>query len=342
MKDLLPLIVKLRENLKPDPTNHNNKNVWQEWKRLKKACTLVYEKETCERRKLMAFKDALSAAGASNIQVILYARVPIVKFTIGDYDCDICIDNALALENTKLLRMYASVDIRARHLGFFVKHWAKCRGVNDASSGTLSSYSYIMLVIHFLQRTTPPILPFLQQDDMIAEHERRFVQGEDVSFCSRLECILSSSMNEKNCTPVSDLLADFFHYYAFEFDYLEYVVSIRTCEAMVKRDRWGESSLSWRFSIEDPFEKARDLGCVLSHHGQRHIIHEFQRATAILSTGGSIDILCETSKDSGQEEPNPNAGMKNQKPRAKKHPHNRKASSKRGKSKKNEVSLGLH
>jgi hypothetical protein len=61
-----------------------------------------------------------------------------------------------------------------------IKHLAKVRRANiyyqeknicvfqlcdigDASRGTLSSYAYIIMVIHFLQQIQPPVLPVLQQ-----------------------------------------------------------------------------------------------------------------------------------------------------------------------------------
>ena len=33
----------------------------------------------------------------------------------------------------------------------------------DASSGSLSSYAYIILLLHYLQQVTPPVIPVLQQ-----------------------------------------------------------------------------------------------------------------------------------------------------------------------------------
>jgi len=33
----------------------------------------------------------------------------------------------------------------------------------DASTGSLSSYSYIILLIHYLQQAEPPVVPVLQQ-----------------------------------------------------------------------------------------------------------------------------------------------------------------------------------
>ena len=43
------------------------------------------------------------------------------------------------------------VDQRVRPLVMFVKHWAKFQNINDASQGTISSYSLVLMVIHYLQ-----------------------------------------------------------------------------------------------------------------------------------------------------------------------------------------------
>ena len=40
-------------------------------------------------------------------------------------DCDISMENSLALHNTKMLSVYAGVDERVRVLGYAVKHFSK-------------------------------------------------------------------------------------------------------------------------------------------------------------------------------------------------------------------------
>ena len=45
------------------------------------------------------------------------------------------------------------VDDRIQPLAMTVKRWAKARSINDASQGTLSSYSLMLMVLHFLQST---------------------------------------------------------------------------------------------------------------------------------------------------------------------------------------------
>ncbi|ETV93101.1 hypothetical protein, variant 2 [Aphanomyces invadans] len=94
----------------------------------------------------------------------LTARIPIVMFQdiASTIECDVCVENALALRNTRLLRTYALIDPRVRQLAYLLKHWVKQRGINNAADGTLSSYGYILLLLHYLQRTEPPVLPVLQ------------------------------------------------------------------------------------------------------------------------------------------------------------------------------------
>lgn len=77
------------------------------------------------------------------LQALTGARVPIVKLMdpVTGISGDICMNNVLAVVNTKLLRDYAYIDVRLRQLAFIVKHWAKTRGVNETYRGTLSSYA---------------------------------------------------------------------------------------------------------------------------------------------------------------------------------------------------------
>ena len=40
---------------------------------------------------------------------------------------------------------------------------AKQCGIGDASRGSLSSYAYTLMVIHYLQQVKPPVIPVLQE-----------------------------------------------------------------------------------------------------------------------------------------------------------------------------------
>ena len=104
-----------------------------------------------------AMIDSLSAAlgriGMLEIKTRSTARIPIVQFRdpMHSLHCDISINNQLAVANTRLLRTYGNIDMRVRGLVFLVKHWAKRRHLNSPSDGTLSSYGFIICILHFLQ-----------------------------------------------------------------------------------------------------------------------------------------------------------------------------------------------
>ena len=44
-----------------------------------------------------------------------------------------------------------SVENRVRPLVLVIKKWASHHDINDASRGTLSSYSLVLMVLHYLQ-----------------------------------------------------------------------------------------------------------------------------------------------------------------------------------------------
>ena len=68
-----------------------------------------------------------------------------------------------ATHNTGLLQAYSQIDERCRMLGYAVKKIAKTMHINDASQQTLSSYAYVLMVIFFLQKREPAVLPCLQE-----------------------------------------------------------------------------------------------------------------------------------------------------------------------------------
>ena len=69
----------------------------------------------------------------------------------------------LALRNTQLLRMCAE-DRRVRLLVFAVRYWGKWKQVagNQNCGPRLSNYCLSLLVLFYLAKTSPPVLPSVQ------------------------------------------------------------------------------------------------------------------------------------------------------------------------------------
>eukprot|EP01113_Clastostelium_recurvatum_P024640 TRINITY_DN2941_c0_g1_i1.p1 TRINITY_DN2941_c0_g1~~TRINITY_DN2941_c0_g1_i1.p1 ORF type:complete len:834 (+),score=180.51 TRINITY_DN2941_c0_g1_i1:131-2632(+) len=225
------------------------------------------------------------------------ARVPIVKFTDpqSKIACDICVNNVLALENTRLVADYARIDPRVRILGYVVKYWAKRRGINEPYQGTLSSYAYLNLVINYLQTRSPPILPSLQI--LAKEHDMptRTVEGWDSTYFMSDDLI---GFGQANTETAGELVSGFFREYGFEFDFYEDVASVRTGTRITKESKdWTKRKEDSRdyfwFTIEDPFELSHNLGRLVDKENLDLLRYEFRRAYKTLSTAGDLYKVCQ-------------------------------------------------
>ena len=68
----------------------------------------------------------------------------------------------LAVCNSELLSCYCKVDSRFRPLAYTIRLWARLKGISGKGGLQFTQYAYTMMVIHYLQRCIPPILPCLQ------------------------------------------------------------------------------------------------------------------------------------------------------------------------------------
>ncbi|KAK4418718.1 UTP:RNA uridylyltransferase 1 [Sesamum alatum] len=226
--------------------------------------------------------DIDSENNLQNVQALTRARVPIVKLMdpVTGISCDICINNVLAVVNTKLLRDYAQVDVRLRQLAFIIKHWAKSRGVNETYQGTLSSYAYVLMCIHFLQQRRPAILPCLQGMEITYF---TVVDNVECAYFDQVEKL--RNFGSRNGESIAQLVWAFFHYWAYCHDYANDVISIRTGSTLSKRAKdWTRRVGNDRhlICIEDPFEVSHDLGRVVDKYSIRVLREEFERAAEIM------------------------------------------------------------
>ncbi|KAG8391727.1 hypothetical protein BUALT_Bualt01G0217200 [Buddleja alternifolia] len=231
---------------------------------------------------LLKLADILQSDNLQNVQALTRARVPIVKLMdpVTGISCDICVNNVLAVENTKLLRDYAEIDVRLRQLVFIVKHWAKSRGVNQTYQGTLSSYAYVLMCIHFLQQRRPAILPCLQGMEVTYFET---VGNIECSYFDRVEKL--RNFGSRNGESIAQLVWAFFQYWAYCHDYANDVISVRTGSTLSKRAKdWTRRVGNDRhlICIEDPFEVSHDLGRVVDKFSIRVLREEFERAAEIM------------------------------------------------------------
>ncbi|CAO2834977.1 unnamed protein product [Amaranthus hypochondriacus] len=245
-------------------------------------CLAIDDQDIDKSEILLKLADILQEGNFHDVQALTRARVPIVKLKDPGtgISCDICINNVLAVVNTKLLRDYAEIDVRLRQLAFLVKHWAKSRGVNETYQGTLSSYSYVLMCIHFLQQRSPPILPCLQSMKVTYSMT---VDNIECTFFDEVEKLRDFGFQNKE--KISKLLWGFFNYWAYCHDYANQVISVRTGCLLSKQEKdWTRRVGNDRhlICIEDPFETSHDLGRVVDKYSIRVLREEFERAANIM------------------------------------------------------------
>ncbi|GAB4844403.1 hypothetical protein Ancab_037767 [Ancistrocladus abbreviatus] len=246
------------------------------------VCLAIDDPDIDKSEVLLKLADILQSDNLENVQALTRARVPIVKLKDPEtgISCDICVNNLLAVENTKLLRDYAEIDVRLRQLAFIVKHWAKSRGVNETYQGTLSSYAYVLMCIHFLQQRRPAILPCLQ------EMEATYVVTVDDVECAFFDQVEKlRDFGAQNKESIAQLVWAFFNYWAYCHDYANSVISVRTGGILSKQAKdWTRRIGNDRhlICIEDPFETSHDLGRVVDKYSIRVLREEFERAAEIM------------------------------------------------------------
>ncbi|OOQ89101.1 PAP/25A associated domain family [Penicillium brasilianum] len=227
--------------------------------------------------------EVLARHGMERVVCVSHAKVPIVKIWDPELKlaCDMNVNNTLALENTRMIRTYVEVDERVRPLAMCVKHWTKRRILNDAAlGGTLSSYTWICLIINFLQTRNPPVLPSLQA----RPHKKRATpDGLVYSFDDDLESL--TQFGRKNKQTVGQLLFEFFRYYGHEIDYEKNVISVREGKLVSKEGKGWHLSVNNRLCVEEPFNTSRNLGNTADDTSFRGLHMELRRAFKFASDG---------------------------------------------------------
>jgi len=293
-------------------------------------CLLIDKSAGTSKRVISRLVGLLRKNGMENVVDLSRARVPIVKFSDRrtKMNCDICLNNHLALRNTSLIAAYVGLDPRVRPLLFLIKHWAKCRNINETYTGTLSSYAYVLLAVNFLQRIRPPVVPCLQDKAACAARvEPVYLNGFDCTFYT------PASHTAPNTDSLARLALLFFRYYAHEFCWEDHVVTVRTGGVQRKKDKqwlepeedetaegehhFGKATESderaeeevesaerkskkrdyFLVAIEDPFEVSHNLGRVVDRAGFETLRYEFARCYHLLASNAPLELVFQSYKD---------------------------------------------
>ncbi len=169
-------------------------------------------------------------------------------------EIDLNFNNCVGIRNTHLLNCYAQIDWRLRPLVIIVKLWAQHHNLNDARNGTISSYSLVLMVIHFLQSaTSPKVLPCLHK-----LRPDKFNVLHDITTIDVMERV-NVEWKTDNTQPLGELFLRFLDYYS-NFAYARDAISVRTGGTLLieqcKNIRTPKNDPNhWQtLCIEEPFD----------------------------------------------------------------------------------------
>ncbi|XP_036610471.1 terminal uridylyltransferase 4 isoform X5 [Trichosurus vulpecula] len=222
--------------------------------------------------------------GLKNILPITTAKVPIVKFEHrrSGLEGDISLYNTLAQHNTRMLATYAAIDPRVQYLGYTMKVFAKRCDIGDASRGSLSSYAYILMVLYFLQQRDPPVIPVLQEIFDGKQIPQRMVDGWNAFFFDDMEELKKRLPSlGQNTETLGELWLGLLRFYTEEFDFKEYVISIRQKKLLTTFEKQWTSKC---IAIEDPFDLNHNLGAGVSRKMTNFIMKAFINGRKLFGT----------------------------------------------------------
>lgn len=208
-----------------------------------------------------------------NSIVLLRARVPIIKYV--DLRSSVACDVAVARDDGRFksvaLKVLSQIDWRFSALVRLIKMWASEHKVNDASQGTLNSFSLILLVVFHLQTRPVPVLPPLS---LVLSHGGDTVK-RPMKYDLDTRNVILEGMVEKsldwrskrfktgtNRETLLELVVSFFHIIKGlttvwsqsnnSPNYSMCHIRVDTWEGQLKYGPWPKSKAVC--SIEDPFD----------------------------------------------------------------------------------------
>lgn len=189
--------------------------------------------------------------GCVGVQKILNARCPLLRFAHqpSGFQCDLTANNRVAIKSTELLYLYGELDPRVRYLVFTVRCWARAHGITSSIPGAwITNFSLTVMVLFFLQKRNPPIIPTLDHlKDLAGPADKSMIEGNDCTFVRDF----SKVQLQNNTETLEELLRAFFEFYA-TFAFSKMSISIR------KGKELGKPEVA-PLHIQNPFETSLNV-----------------------------------------------------------------------------------
>ena len=169
----------------------------------------------------------------------------------------------------------------------------------SAFGGTLSSYTWICMIINFLQSRDPPVLPALHQRPHLKLARK---DGPETEFADDLDAL--RGFGDRNKETLGELLFGFFKFYGHDFDYDNLVIAVRSGKQISKTEKKWHLGNNNMLCVEEPFNVSRNLGNTADETSFRGLHMELRRAFDLVSAA-KLDECCEQYEFPKDEKPPP-------------------------------------
>lgn len=189
-------------------------------------------------------------------------------------------NNIFGVFNSNLIRNYLVYDCRALVLVDTIKTWSKNKNFNGNFHHNLSSYCYTLMVIYFLQRIEPPVLPIISSPDKI----KRIVISNVEHYVE--EALLQKTFERnseefnKNNDSIATLLLKFFIFYAFVFNEDVYCIDITNKNLVFRHNSITYTNIESAslYYFIDMFDYTYNPGAYVKRVARNKILEGFKNA----------------------------------------------------------------
>lgn len=178
---------------------------------------------------------------------------------------------------SELLYLYDKIDWRFCPLVTAVRQWAAWAKLTSPTPGNqITNFTLTLMVVFFLQRRTPPILPTLGEMIKLARSHVDTRQTEDINCTFLRDPSVFQKRKELNSESLEDLFMGFLRFFG-SFDFNERSISIITGDSNRKLD-------SKPLYVQNPLERELNVSRNVTLTELTRAVMEARNALYILET----------------------------------------------------------
>jgi hypothetical protein len=224
------------------------------------------------------------------------SRTRMIRFSDKEVTVELMFNNYLAIINSDLILRYCSFDTRIAIMINVIKDWSKNLEINGNSKHYLSSYCLTLMVIFFCQKVFQ-IVPVLQNKNKSRDLFLR--ENNNIKNHYLIDEIHEIDLSNFQSADysVAELVYNFFYFYLYVFNEIEYAIDIsevkyvyrEDCISFIDGNCANDKPVYW---IVDPYDYSYNPAHYMKSRSSQHrnFIEEMKKAMDNIKEGRLIFI----------------------------------------------------